>query len=288
MNGENRLKNIPASVRHRLYNLSKVRKEEFEYVLTRFALERFLYRLGRSAHNKRFVLKGAMLFQVWSPGTHRMTRDLDLLDSRGHEAKKVVQAVREVLGLKVADDGLVFDGKSLKWEPIREGQTYHGVRLHFKAKLTTAVIPLQVDVGFGDLIDPKPRLTRYPTLLDSPSPNVLAYAKETVVAEKLHAMVVHGMVNSRLKDYYDIWFLLRHFHFSKTRLSKAVRATFGRRKSELPGEWPVALSEEFFNDARANTQWNAFWKKAALPGKALELKKVIKEIRKFLEPVLGI
>ncbi len=281
-----KIKNIPVSVHRRLLNIAKARGEDFQYVLTRYALERFLYRLGISTHRKRFVLKGAMLFQIWSPDIHRMTRDLDLLDSDNHEAAKVVQAIHEVLGAKVPDDGLIFESKSLRWAPIREGQAYHGVRLHIMSKLGNARIPLQVDVGFGDLVIPKPVRTKYPVLLEFPSPNVLAYAKELVVAEKLHAMVVHGMDNSRMKDYYDIWFLSKHFDFSNKRLSKAIQATFKRRKTALPSGWPVGLTAEFFTDSKVIIQWNAFWKKAALPGKVIPLKRVGKEIRGFLKPFL--
>ena len=277
-----KIKNIPVSVHRRLLNIAKARGEDFQYVLTRYALERFLYRLGVSTHRKRFILKGAMLFQIWSPDIHRMTRDLDLLDSNNHEAAKVVQAIHEVLGAKVPDDGLIFESKSLRWAPIREGQAYHGVRLHIMSKLGNARIPLQVDVGFGDLVIPKPIRTKYPALLEFPSPNVFAYAKELVVAEKLHAMVVHGMNNSRMKDYYDIWFLSKHFDFSNKRLLKAIQATFKRRKTPLPSGWPVGLTEEFFTDAKVMLRWNAFWNKTALPGKVIPLKKLGKEMRSFL------
>jgi len=285
---QSKIKNIPASVRQRLLNIAKARGEDFQYVLTRYALERFLYRIGISNYWKRFVLKGAMLFQVWSPEVHRMTRDMDLLDSNNHEAKKVVQAIREILREKAPDDGLVFDGQSLRWSPIREGQAYQGVRLRFIAKLEKAVIPIQVDVGFGDLVIPKPARTKYPALLEFPAPKVLAYAKDLVIAEKLHAMVVHGMDNSRMKDYYDIWFLSQHFDFSNRRLSKAIRTTFTRRKTTLPSDWPVGLTDEFFMDPRVVTQWNAFWNKSSLPVKVVGLKSIGKNLRDFLKPFLSI
>jgi hypothetical protein len=213
-----------------------------------------------------------------------MTRDLHLLDSDNHEDKKVVAAIREVFKVKTPGDGLAFESRSIRWAPIREGQVYHGVRLRFNARLTTAVIPIQVDVGFGDSIIPKPIRMKYPTLLELPPPRILAYAKELVVAEKLHAMVVHGMDNTRMKDYYDIWFLSENFDFSSRRLSKAIQGTFKRRKTALPLEWPIGLTHEFFTDPKVMTQWNAFWNKASLPGKAIPLKTIGKKLRGFLKP----
>ncbi len=272
-------------MRQRLYNISKTRKEEFEYVLTRYALERFLYRLGRSVHQKRFVLKGAMLFQAWSPEIHRMTRDLDLLDSNNHEAQKVVHAIREVLNSKVPDDGLVFNGKSIKWGAIRQGQAYHGVRLHFKAKLTPAVIPLQVDVGFGDAIVPKPKRIRYPTLLGFPSPHVLAYAKETVVAEKLHAIVLLGMTNSRLKDYFDLSVLLKGETLDADMLAQAIKATFKRRSMPVPAELPIGLTDEFSHDPSQQALWRAFVKRNGLDLEPLAA--VVERLRTALGPALS-
>jgi hypothetical protein len=143
-----------------------------------------------------------------------------------------------------------------------------------------------VDVGFGDSTNPKPIRTKYPTLLEFSAPQVLAYAKELVVAEKLHAMVVHGMDNSRMKDYYDIWFLSQHFDFSSQRLSRAVRATFARRKTALPTEWPVGLTDVFFTDSRVMTQWNAFWNKSSLPGKVVGLKRIGGNLREFVKPMI--
>jgi len=280
------IKNLPASVRQRLYNLARERMEDFQYVLTLYALERLLFRMGASPFKKRFVLKGAMLFQIWSPDVHRMTRDLDLLDADNHEAPRVVEAFRRILDLRVPDDGIAFDTRSLRWEPIREGALYHGVRIRVVATLEKARIPLQVDVGFGDVVSPAPRMTRYPTLLDQPPPRVLAYARETAVAEKLHAMVVHGMTNTRMKDYYDVWCLFRDHRFTRTKLLKAFQASFSRQRTAFPTDWPPALTQEYFADPRVSVQWNAFWMKTAIPGKPVPLKKVGSDIRRYLKPYL--
>jgi predicted nucleotidyltransferase component of viral defense system len=258
------VKDVGASVRARLLNLARERGEDFQLVLTRYANERLLFRLASSAHARRFVLKGASLFTLWTGKPHRATRDLDLLGFGDPGEEHVRQVFAEVLALEVRDDGVRFDLDTLAVGLIREEQEYGGVRVEFVARVTNAQVRLQVDVGFGDAITPEASIVEYPTLLDFPSPRLRAYPRETVVAEKLEAMVQLGMANSRMKDFYDIAVLARDFDFDGDLLSRAVRATFERRKTPLPVSLPVALTATFADDPTKKTQWSGFVRKAGV------------------------
>lgn len=285
MSGE-RPTDLAASVRQRLYNLAKRRGEDFQSVTTRFALERFLYRLSRSDHAGRFILKGAMLFAVWSDLPYRPTRDVDFLGMGDSSGEGLAVAMREICAAPVEPDGLLFDGESIQVEEIREAQEYPGQRVKLKARLGDMRIPLQVDVGFGDAVTPGPVETQYPTLLDHPGPRIRAYPPETVVAEKLQAMVALGMVNSRMKDFYDLWVMAKTFSFQGTTLTQAIRATFQRRRTALPQGMPTALSDEFAQDADKARQWRAFVQRTGLPAGDGGLVAVIAYLREFLLPLL--
>lgn len=196
--------NVGASVRARLLRLARERGEDFQLVLTRYASERLLYRLTSSRHASRFVLKGAALFTLWTGRAHRATRDLDLLGF-GDSTEPHVRAVfADVLAGDVCDDGVRFDEDSLEVGPIREEQEYGGVRVVVIARIASAKVRLQVDVGFGDAVTPEAAMVEFPTLLDFPAPRLRAYPRETVVAEKVEAMVQLGLANSRMKDFYDL------------------------------------------------------------------------------------
>jgi predicted nucleotidyltransferase component of viral defense system len=247
-------KDLAASVRARLMQTARQSGEEFQYVLTRYALERLLYRLSRSNEGKNFVLKGAMLFQLWTGTSHRPTRDLDLLSAGAPAVPRLEEVFRQVCGEQVEEDGLRFLATSIKGEQIKEQDEYQGIRIRGEAKLGNAKIPLQIDIGFGDTITPGPLEIEYPTLLDFPAPKLLAYNRETVIAEKFQAMVNLGMANSRMKDFFDVWSLARTFAFDGQPLSAAIAATFQRRKTDLPAEMPLALSEEFADDRTKQTQ----------------------------------
>jgi hypothetical protein len=201
------LKDVAASVRQRLLNRSRERGEDFQLTLIYFALERLMYRLSRSAYRDRFILKGAMLFSVWSETPHRATRDLDLLRRGDHEMSVLIHEFQEICRTPIEDDGMAFLPESISGEKIREGDEYQGIRLTFEARLGVARIPIQVDIGFGDAVLPKPEPLDYPTLLDFPAPRLLAYPRETVIAEKFQSMVELGIANSRMKDFFDLWFL---------------------------------------------------------------------------------
>ena len=282
--------NVAASVRDRLLNRARARGEDYNALLTRYAVERFLYRLGRSEHRERFVLKGATLFVLWEGNPHRITRDLDLLGRGAPEVEDVVGAVRDVCAVEVEDDGLTFDPGPAAGERIREDQAYEGVRVTVLARLGRARVPLQVDVGFGDAITPDAEEATLPTILGAPPPVLRAYPRETVVAEKVQAMVLLGMANTRMKDFYDVAYLARHFSFDGPTLTSAFQATFERRGTPLPEGTPLALSDEFAGDTMKQTQWRAFLQKARLDAAgveaAVDLQSVVEALCAFLLPPL--
>lgn len=280
-------KNVAASVKQRLLNLSGQTGDDLQSLLTRYAIERLLYRIGESESAKRFVLKGAMLFALWTGQMHRPTRDLDLLGSGDASRAKLAEAFRGLCVIPVADDGLVFDPETVKVEPIREDQEYGGQRVTFVVKLGSARMGLQVDVGFGDAITPRAEEVEYPTLLEMGRPRLRAYPRETVVAEKVEAMVKLGLTNSRMKDFYDLSVLARGFAFTGAVLRDAIAATFARRGTALPNGAPVALTNAFTADSSKRTQWAAFRKRSRLVEKIGELDQVVAELALFLLPPLS-
>lgn len=200
------VRNIGASVRAKLLARSRAEKTDYQILLTRYALERLLYRLSVSNHRDRFVLKGALLFVTWLHDPFRPTRDLDLLGYGANDVETVADTFKAICSTAAPDDGVTFDIKGLTAAPIREDLEYGGVRVQTHAVIDGARISIQVDIGFGDIITPAPVEIDYPVLLDSPAPHLRAYPVETVVAEKFNAMVALGIANSRLKDFYDLWY----------------------------------------------------------------------------------
>ncbi|MEZ6091761.1 MAG: nucleotidyl transferase AbiEii/AbiGii toxin family protein [Pirellulaceae bacterium] len=277
-------RNMAASVRQRLMNLSRQRGEEFQLVLTRYGLERLLYRLAQSPHAEQFVLKGAALFQLWTGQPHRSTRDLDLLGQGEPSTDRLRQLFQEICTLTVGDDGLTFLTDAIQAEQIKEDDEYQGIRLRIEARLGNVRVPLQVDIGFGDAVTPGPQAVTYPTLLDFPAPQLNAYPRETVVAEKFQAMVQLGMANSRMKDFYDVWTLARQFEFDGTALCAAIRATFQRRQTALPATTPLALTPEFSRDRNKAIQWNAFLRKGRLIESPPPLEEAVSLLTLFLMP----
>jgi predicted nucleotidyltransferase component of viral defense system len=275
-----------ASVRARLAQRARMRGEDFQLVLTRYANERLLFRLAASRHAQHFVLKGATLFTLWTGQPHRATRDLDLLAFGKPGIDAVRDVFAEVIALDVTEDGVRFDPGSLDAGPIRETQEYGGVRVTLLARITSAQVRLQVDVGFGDAITPEPCVVTFPALLDFPAPSLRAYPRETVVAEKLEALVQLGMANSRMKDFYDLAVLAREFDFDGALLTQAIRATFKRRKTLLPTTTPIALTPAFAEDATKKTQWLGFVRKAAIRD-AGTLAETLTAVRAFVEVPLA-
>lgn len=296
-------RNVAASVAARLLTVAHEHEEEYQLVLMRYGLERLLYRLGRSPYAGQFVVKGALLFTVWAAQTertdqaeasaasndvgssltasgvpraqrphraHRATHDLDLLGYGSADLARLEQVFRDLCQLQLPvgeDDGLTFQPETVRAAPIRKEQEYGGIRVHLLALLGKARIPLQVDVGFGDVVTPAPAEVAFPTLLpDLPAPQVRVYPRETVVAEKFEAIVRLGLPNTRMKDFYDLWTLASQFAFAGGQLCAALRATFGRRATALPAadEEPVALTQRFGDDRTKQLQWAAFLRKGRL------------------------
>lgn len=278
--------NLPASIHQRLLNLSQARNDEFNQLLTLFAIERLLYRLAQSPHAGRFTLKGALLFLVWDVPVHRPTRDIDLLGFGTNSAFALMQLFQELCGLSVVDDGLIFDPASIQVGEIRADEEYIGQRVTLVARLGQARIPLQIDIGFGDAVWPIPQVATYPTLLEFPAPHLRMYAKETTIAEKLHAMVALDLTNSRMKDFYDLWLLSRIFPFDGATLTQAINATFAQRKSALPLTPPTALTLEFAEHPFKIAQWQGFLKRNRLGVEDATLAEIITHLHRFLWPPL--
>ena len=274
-----RPRNIGASVRQRLLTLAHARGQPMELLLTRYALERLLHRLSLSPHRERFVLKGAMLLATWFDEPHRATRDVDLLGFGDAAEDALLGTFREIMAVEV-DDGVSFDLKGLRIETIREEVEYGGSRLRTKAALAGARIPITVDIGFGDAIEPGVENIDLPVLLDMPSPHLRAYPLETVIAEKFHAMVALGRANSRMKDYYDVWMLMSAFEIEPERLRRAISATFARRNTVIPAVIPDGLSAVFAADPGKQRQWNAFARNLSVS--APEFGLVVGELRQRL------
>lgn len=277
-------RDLVASVRQRLMNVSRERGEDFQFVLTRYGLERLLYRLTQSPHAGQFVLKGAALFQLWTGQPHRSTRDLDLLGTGAPAPDRLRAVFRDVCSVVVEDDGLTFLVDAIQAAQIKEDDEYQGIRLRIDARLGNVRIPLQIDVGFGDAVTPGPQAATFPTLLDFPAPLLQVYPRETVVAEKFQAMVALGIANSRMKDFYDVWMLARQFEFDGLHLCAAIRATFDRRQTPLPTTPPLALTAEFGTDRNKAIQWAAFLRKSKLVDEPPSLEGVVVLLQGFLMP----
>jgi hypothetical protein len=279
--------NVAASVGQRLRNLARERNEDFALVLTKFGLERVLFRISQSKHRNIFVLKGALLFELWTEQRYRATRDADFLAKGENTPERFIPIFKHICNMVVIDDGLRFDAKSVTAERITENAAYQGIRVNFIGHLDNARIPIQIDIGFGDVITPSPQKAVFPTLLDFPAPKLLAYPKESVVAEKFEAMVSLGIANSRMKDFYDLWSLCRDFSFDGAVLSEAVQNTFARRETELPRDAaPLVFTAEFYQDTNKKKQWIGFRNKNKRYMKQVSLEEVCLAIREFLMPVV--
>ncbi|PRH81233.1 nucleotidyl transferase AbiEii/AbiGii toxin family protein [Arenimonas caeni] len=273
------------SIRQRLLNHAKQAGEEFQLTLDRYAVERLLYRLSISRHRDDFLLKGAMLFRHWFDQEHRPTRDADFLGFGSPDPARVEAIVRELCAIEV-DDGLVFDLSGLGVTEIRETARYDGLRVNLRARLGTATCLVQWDIGFGDAVTPGPEDAELPTLLeDLPTPSLRIYPRETVFAEKLEAIVVLGMANSRMKDYFDLLSLAREGRLDSADLRNAVSATFERRNTPMPLSLPVGLTADFASDSAKQRQWRAFLKRGRL--QAPGLVEVVAELAGVVAPLLG-
>nr|WP_311528742.1 nucleotidyl transferase AbiEii/AbiGii toxin family protein [uncultured Ralstonia sp.] len=277
-------KDLAASVRARLLNIAKAQGVDFNQVLIRFALERILYRLSQSEHADRFLLKGALLFTLWYDMPHRATRDADLLGFGASDLDSVAQTFRDIASIEV-DDGMVFDSASVSVEEIRKDAGYAGARVLISGEIARARCKTQIDIGFGDAVTPGPVDATYPVLIgDLPAPQLRTYPVYTVVSEKLHAIALLGMTNSRLKDYLDLSVLLNRENLDADTLAKAIAATFVRRAMAVPASLPVGLTDEFATDPSRQSLWQAFLKKNELAPQPLP--EIVTTLRTVLEPAL--
>jgi len=272
-------------------NLARDRKADFKFVLTKYALERVLFRISQSKHESVFVLKGALLFELWTEKwtekRYRPTRDADFLAIGENSLERLCGIFKEICGQAVVDDGLRLDLESVQAERIREGADYEGIRVKFEGYLGKAEVSVRIDVGFGDVITPEATKVDFPSMLGFPKPSLLAYPKETVVAEKFEAMVKLGIVNTRMKDFHDLRSLCQEFHFDGRSLSEAVEKTLIRRRTPLPTKvGPLVFSAEFFEDENKKRQWSAFCRKYRGYVNDASLESICMEIARFLMPVV--
>ncbi len=272
--------NMAASVHARLLNMAKAANKPFSEVLQHYAIERFLYRLSKSPHQPQFILKGALVFMAWGIPRTRPTRDIDLLGYGRNETEPLVEMMKTVCDVEVINDGLLFNADSVHGEKIRIRANYAGVRIKLRATLDNARIPMQIDIGFGDVVVPEPISFEYPVLLDLPAPMLRGYTRETVVAEKYHALVSLDQFNSRMKDFYDLWELARHFKFDGQVLHQAISETFLRRETSLPTSLPTGLSDDFVIEKEQ--QWQAFKRRIRSDEDTPRLSAVVHLLRQFL------
>jgi len=280
--------NTGHSVFQRLLNYAKSHDEDFNMVLSRYGIERLLYRLSISPYADRFVLKGASLFLVWTGQNVRPTRDADFLGFGDSDTSHVASVFAKLCSVSGEDvDGVRFLVESVMADDIRDNQEYAGVRVRLRALLHTAEIAVQVDIGFGDAVTPGIENALFPTLLEGmPAPAVRVYPRYTMVAEKFEAMVRLGIANSRMKDFYDVWLLSRLFEFDGKLLAGAVRNTFERRSTPPRAGRPMAFSEEFTNDRQKQAQWRAFVRKSRSEAVSGDLGAAMSDIAAFLMPVM--
>ena len=279
------IKNLSASIRQRLSNLANKQGEPFQVLSNRYVLERLLYRLSKSSYANQFVLKGAMLFTVWSNAPLRTTRDLDMLALGNPDQETTRDIIVSIINQPVEDDGVIFDEASIRIEEIRALNMYNGFRIRLNAYLGKMEIPVQMDLGFGDIVTPGPEELSYPALLDFPAPQLRVYPPESVIAEKVQAMVALSIANSRMKDYYDLAVILRQFRISSGSLSRAIAATFERRGTEIPGKIPDGLSDEFARDRDKKNQWQLFMEQHTQADAGKDLIIVVRFLREKLMPV---
>ena len=283
------IKNIEASIKAQLKNKAKEVNRPFAEILQYYGMERFLYRLSQSKYADKFILKGALLFTAWDIPERRTTLDIDFLAQFDNEITAIETVIKDVCNVEVSPDGLKFDPKTVEGRIIKEDADYEGVRIKFIGFLDRAHIPMQIDFGFGDIVYPKTKIIDYPVILDLPKPHLNGYPQESVISEKLEAMIKLGPLNSRMKDFYDIWLMMRQFEFKGTHLIQAIKKTFNHRKTDIPKDKPLFADEIYDEKSDRQTLWSAFLKKGDIQHAPKTLSATAKEIENFLiEPILAI
>lgn len=278
--------NLAASVAARLLNRARQTGDDYQTLLTSYCLERFLYRLAVSDRRERFVLKGAMLLRLWSDRPYRATLDLDLLRRGDGAFDTIREDLRAIVATPTPVDAVEFDGARIRIEAIRAEDEYAGTRATLPAHCGKARLMLQIDMGHGDAVWPAPQTCTYPTLLDFPAPELLAYPREAVVAEKLEAMVVLGDRNSRIKDFFDLHHLASRFEFDRATLAEAMRRTFARRRTPVPEAQPIALTRDYWDNPSRPAQVRAFARRARIDVRADFADECARLLDAFLSPVL--
>lgn len=276
--------NVPASIRQRLLNRARSDHRPFSELLQYYAMERFLYRLSLSPHARRFILKGALMLRAWNSPEFRPTMDIDLLGKTPNEEASMVAQIKEVLAVAVSPDGLFFDTHSIQTERITQDVNYKGIRIRFKGELDSARVTVQIDVGFGDVVFPGPQPCTLPVLLDFPSPKLMGYSRESAIAEKFESMVRHRELNSRMKDFYDIWLLSRQFDFKGALLSEAIRRTFDNRGIPMP-DAIVAFTASFASVKQV--VWTAFRKRLQQDSIPISFAEVVAVVGAFISPLVS-
>jgi len=274
--------NLPASVHQLLLNKAHQRNRPFNELLQYYVMERSLYRLSKSPHAPRFVLKGALMFTAWKLESYRPTMDIDLLGDTANQVDSVVAIAKKVCAQPVEPDGLIFNPDTVKGARIAEEANYEGVRIRFQAGLGAARATLQLDIGFGDVIVPSPQPIEYPTILHFPAPRLRGYSKESLVAEKFESLLTLGILNSRMKNYFDLWTMSRQFDFDGQTLSMAIAKTFSNRGTRIVSK-PVGLTAKFADDPTKKAQWRGFIRKSRLKAPQ-DLEEVVNVIASFLGP----
>jgi len=278
-------KDLSASVRQKLANVAKSNGMFFQEILQRHAMERFLYRVSQSKHKHHLILKGALLFSAWGFPGSRPTKDIDFLACIGNDLQTMEMLFREICVESVEPDGWLFNPKTVQAFLIQEEADYQGIRITLEGTLGNARISMQIDIGFGDIVTPNANAVGFPTILRFPAPEILSYPRETVIAEKFEIMVRLGIFNSRMKDYFDIWFLSKHFEFDGATLIKAIENTFENRRVKIDLA-PVALSSDFSTNAEKQKQWNGFIRKSKLKDTPDILDTIVQDLNNFLGPLV--
>ncbi len=274
-----------ASIRQKILNISRAGGPGFLESIKDYGMERFLYRIGISKYKDSFVLKGALMFRVWDIKERRRTLDIDLLSYLKNDPDLIVKVIREICEIQVEKDGIKFDPDSIKSENIQKGQDYVGLRIKFIGKLDTAVIPMQIDFGFGDKVYPIPKRCKYPTILKMPHPEIKGYSVESMISEKFHAMITHGALNSRMKDFYDIW-ILRRTNINHDIIGESIKRTFSKRETTIPGPEKILPKSAFKSDSDMQIKWEAFIRKQKIKNIPEQFNEVAKVVESFFREPL--
>lgn len=277
--------NLAESVLHRLKNHAKTTRRRTDELLRYYAIERFLYRLSVSKHSEKFFLKGGLMLKALAISNHRATLDIDLLERTNNSIENLTEIINDISKIDIVADGIQYDTSSMKLSEMQINAEYNGVYVLFNAIIHSAKIPVQLDIGFSDVIYPEPIVIVYPTILEFPPPKLKGYTPESIIAEKFEAMTKLGMVNTRMKDFFDIWIFSQQLTFFGASLQKAIRATYDKRQTSF-NRLPDSISEVFYTDPAHQVRWKQFLQNIESVEKNIELPTVIGEIKEFLEPIV--